>query len=87
MSNSNSGSPNASPDSVQFYEVTTSHSELCLLAFLGRVGVQLICHQRGTLRCKGCGGIWSPNNRNGKFPKGYWRCPFRACNAKTGGRS
>jgi|APLak6261661892_1056031.scaffolds.fasta_scaffold125103_1 hypothetical protein len=52
---------------------------------LKRVGVDVLSLTNLSLRCKECGGVWSPNlGPKGRVGRGSWVCPHRRCNAGYG---
>lgn len=55
---------------------------------LGRVGIELVDHNRGFYRCKSCGQTWSPNIQPcGSFPRRWWMCANDRCRNSPAGRS
>jgi hypothetical protein len=49
---------------------------------LAKGGVEIVDAQRLWLRCKTCGQLWSPDIRDGRLVRGYWKCS-NGCNYKA----
>lgn len=47
---------------------------------LAKAGVEIIAASTFGLRCRKCGGVWSPDIlRGGRLPQHYWRCLCCGC--------